>query len=923
MTLPAPDRDLVLTFAEVSGVRRGRFTATADESCEPGLGELEFHGRYLSGLGIADRLPPQLTASSPVIGSTNVPVGIAITATFSEPMNPILLDGNVTLTDSGVGTVLGTLALNAARTVLTFTPKIPLHAQKFHSLTVSRNALDDAGNQLGAGSGASFYFTTGSSIDSTPPAVLSVAPQDGSTDTYANQILTVTFSEPVSPSGLTDRFAVYADGDRLTPSISVDSTGFSVNLSGNWRTFAFMTLVVSKDVTDLAGNPLGSDFVSTFTGGSPVDGTAPRVLSMRPTTGSSDIPVDKDVVLVLSEPVRPGTVSGSVFLAGPDGKLVTVAVSLSGGGSVIVIDPTSELTHDGLHTVYATPDLQDLAGNAFQNFTGTFRTVDDPAALGPRVVAGHPPSGLADVALNGVVTARFSEPVNPAMVTASTFTVTPSGLPALTGALGFEEGNTLVRFTPSANMTASRSHTLRILTGIQDVAGMPLRSQFVTSFTTGTATDGTAPSVLSLSPANGDTGIGVNAIFSVRFSEPVNTVRATGATLRVSTAGGDIVPCSIFFEEGDSVVHVIPGELLLPSTLHTITVESNVSDLAGNLLGADVTASFTTSPTTGVKAPQVDYFTPQSNEATVPLNAALKALLSEPVSPVNVSAATVTLSASGLGVVAGSVTLSTDRRLVTFTPSAPLSPNRFHTFRLTREVRDAEGNLLGDGSGASVGFTTGAASDAAPPVVTATLPENGASAARNLEVAVEFSEPVDRTSISHATVDVERGGVDVAGSFEFLPGHRIVIFRPTSLLAASSAHRLTVSQVRDLAGNVLAAPVVIDFATLATSDLVFPSVTSIAPVNGATQVPRSTAVVLQFSEPLSTVNVNASTLRLIESGIGDIAFTPSLSPDRRSLTITPSLLLSPNKFFSVYVTGLKDAAGNVMVGSFTGFTTGP
>ncbi|MBI4604567.1 MAG: Ig-like domain-containing protein [Planctomycetes bacterium] len=927
VALPAPDRDLTLAFAEVSGVRRGRFTATADQSCEPGLGELEIIGRYPSGLGIPDRLPPQMTATSPANGATGVALDATISMTFTEPMNPISFEGQVTLSASGTGTVPATLSLDASRKVLTFTPSIPLRALTFHSFVVTRSAVDDAGNQLGAGSGASFSFTSGgfAGADSTPPAIVAVTPADGSTGVYPNQPLTISFSEHITFSSLQDLIAAYSQGTRLTPSISRASSGLAVVLTASWPPGGQVFVVVSKDLADLAGNPLGADFVTSFTVGPAADGTAPRVQALRPTSGSSDIPVEKDIVLVLTEPVRGATAPGSVFLGGPDGKLVPIAVNLEGDGSILVIDPAASLAHDASHTVYVTSDLLDLAGNPFSPFSGTFRTAPDPTASAPRVLAAHPESGQTGVPLNAVVTARFSEPVNPATVTATTFSVTPSAQAALTGSFSFEEGDRLVRFTPSTPMLASHVHVVRITTGVQDTGGAALASQFAYSFTTGTASDAAAPAVVAVSPVDGETGVGVNAIISARFSEPVNPVTVSAATLRLETGAGERVPCAIFFEESNRAVHVVPNEPLAPSALHTITVEPAIADQAGNALGTDVMTTFMTAAGTDVGFPVVSLFAPREGSTDVPLNAVFRAQLSEPVSPVNVSEASVTLTASGIGAVAGAVTLSADRRLVTFTPSSPLSPSRVHTLRLAREIRDAAGNLLGNGGGGAASFTTGTATDGTAPVVTATSPEDGAgSVPRNAVIAVELSEPIDRTSVSHATVDLERGGADVAGSFELPAGERIVLFRPAAPLPAGAAHTLSVSGVLDVAGNPLGAPLALSFTTGAASDLVSPVVTSVTPANGATGVSRSTAITIGFSEPISPVNVNAATVRLIESGVGDIATAITVAPDRRSVTITPAALLTASKLFSVQVTnGVTDAARNPLQFFGSSFTTGP
>jgi hypothetical protein len=58
VNLPAPDRDVTLTIPYVAGVRRVRFTATADESVDPGFAELKVigpTGAFSSGAGIEVR----------------------------------------------------------------------------------------------------------------------------------------------------------------------------------------------------------------------------------------------------------------------------------------------------------------------------------------------------------------------------------------------------------------------------------------------------------------------------------------------------------------------------------------------------------------------------------------------------------------------------------------------------------------------------------------------------------------------------------------------------------------------------------------------------------------------------------------------------------------------------------------------------
>ena len=77
-------------------------------------------------------------------------------------------------------------------------------------------------------------------------------------------------------------------------------------------------------------------------------------------------------------------------------------------------------------------------------------------------------------------------------------------------------------FRPNSNLAANTTYTARITTGAEDLAGNALAVNKVWSFTTGTATDTTAPTVSSTVPANGATGVSINRKISATFSEAMD-----------------------------------------------------------------------------------------------------------------------------------------------------------------------------------------------------------------------------------------------------------------------------------------------------------------------------------------------------------------------------------------------------------------
>ena len=59
------------------------------------------------------------------------------------------------------------------------------------------------------------------------------------------------------------------------------------------------------------------------------------------------------------------------------------------------------------------------------------------------------------------------------------------------------------------------------------------------------ADDVTPPTVLSVSPTNGSTGVSVNTTVTANFSEAINGSTVTGTTFQLRDAGNNLIPASV------------------------------------------------------------------------------------------------------------------------------------------------------------------------------------------------------------------------------------------------------------------------------------------------------------------------------------------------------------------------------------------
>ena len=82
------------------------------------------------------------------------------------------------------------------------------------------------------------------------------------------------------------------------------------------------------------------------------------------------------------------------------------------------------------------------------------------------------------------VTATFSEPMNAATLTPSTFTLTATGFPVATGTVTYDTGAQTATFTPSPALAPNTSYTATITTGAQGATGAALASNYTWTFTT-------------------------------------------------------------------------------------------------------------------------------------------------------------------------------------------------------------------------------------------------------------------------------------------------------------------------------------------------------------------------------------------------------------------------------------------------------
>ena len=239
-----------------------------------------------------------------------------------------------------------------------------------------------------------------------------------------------------------------------------------------------------------------------------------------------------------------------------------------------------------------------------------------------------------------VLSATFSEPMAPATISATTFTLSVTGGAAVAGTVTYAAG--VATFTPTAVLASSTNYTATITTGVTSLGGTPLASNYAWTFTTITP----APVVIATVPVNTATGVPVNQVLSATFNEPMNCPAFPATAFTVVAAPG-ATPVAGTIACVGAVATFTPAADLTTNTVFTATITTGAQDLAGQSLASNYVWSFRTVP--APTPPTVISTVPVNGATSVPINQAVSATFSEAMTPATIDTTTFTLKATTSG----------------------------------------------------------------------------------------------------------------------------------------------------------------------------------------------------------------------------------------------------------------------------------
>lgn len=339
-----------------------------------------------SGGGGADTTPPTVQSTTPANGQANVaPNTGSITVTFSEAVSGVTAS-TLAITDANNNSITPG-APNSSDQITWSFPVSGLTANTAYTLSFNAaGVVDAAGNPLTPPGPVS--FTTATTADTTAPTAQITPANGGGLSPDAS--ITVTFSEPMDTASVNAALSlVDAGGSPVDGSLTTtDATTFSFKPAAALTKGAVYTLTVASTATDLAGNPLATPLVSSFTA---TDVTAPDFIresgaGSNPLTnpGSGEIRVGPETTITFgfTEAMNVDSVKSAFSLADGGGNPVAGTLTTEDQTN-FKFTPAAPLTKGVTYTASVGTQATDVAGNPVAAAAQwSFSTLPAPGDLG-------------------------------------------------------------------------------------------------------------------------------------------------------------------------------------------------------------------------------------------------------------------------------------------------------------------------------------------------------------------------------------------------------------------------------------------------------------------------------------------------------------------------------------------------------------
>ena len=674
--------------------------------------------------------------------------------------------------------------------------------------------------------------------------------------------------------------------------LDASTSNYNINVAGNWT---------NGDIFNSRSGTVTFDGTSTITSGGITNNTQDFynvILSGSAGTQSTNhVDVDNDFTISSS-----GTWNTSglcLFVAG---------TTTTGSGT---------LTNTTLPTVTFDPANSDNDVQPSENITLTFnhamRNTDDSALTNTNVdslisLKVNNSSG-ADIAFNATI----------------------------------DSDKKVITINPDSNLTGEQNVYVAIGATVEDqTCGQAITAANATF----TVVDTDVPTLSSSTPADADTGVGVNDNIILNFSKAVD---AESGNIVIYKASDDSEVESIpvgnakVSGSGSTQITINPASTLDSSTNYYVQIAATAFDDSSSNSYAGINDKTSLNFTTAdVNAPTLSSSTPADEAAGIAVDTNIVLNFNEAVDAEsgNIIIYKSSDDSQVESIPVGDAKVSgSGSTTITINPSTTLDGSTAYYVQVAATAFDdsSSNSYAGISDATTLNFTT---ADIGAPTLSSSTPADGATGiAVDTNIVLTFNEAVDAEngniiivkSVDGSTVEA----IDVTGSQVSGSGSTEITINPSVNLDGQTAYHLTIDETAfdDSSSNSYAG--ISDTTTInfTTADVTAPTVT-FNPADSDTGVGRDSNINIEFNEAI----VNANTSEITNSNItsliilkdsnsngSDLAFSATIDTDKKIITIDPNNNFSLGQTVYVSISAVEDASANetsLSSSTFTVTTTG-
>lgn len=312
----------------------------------------------------------------------------------------------------------------------------------------------------------------------------------------------------------------------------------------------------------------------------------PTVSSTSPGQAAKAVAINGKIAVIFSQEMAPATVTTETFTLMQG--TTPVAGTVTYGQRAAIFTPDNNLASNAVFTARVTQGITNLKGRPLETgYAWPFTTGATRDTTAPAVILTIPANAATHIGTNKLIAATFGEAMDPTTITTATYTV-ENGTTRVPGGVSYRSGETAI-FLPATDLAPNTTFTVTLDSTIRDLAGNPLSSDFVWTFTTGERQETTAPIPVATMPVDDATDVSISTRVAAFFDERMSpsTMTTDRFTLKQGTTR-----ISGVVTYADRVATFAPTHALAPHTTYTASIA--VMDLAGNALTTPLVWQFTT-----------------------------------------------------------------------------------------------------------------------------------------------------------------------------------------------------------------------------------------------------------------------------------------------------------------------------------------